>query len=156
MLALNPDLEITIYDLAEAIEYCHAREREDSALSRICFVTGDARTLDLESVFDLAIVSDLLHYFVDSEKKETLRRAIASLVPGGLLVVSKFRLDAAGAEPRFSAFFALQKHLETPNGGYLETDERTAEMLREAGGQQIEIIALNEEKSLVVGRRASS
>ena len=156
LLESNPALEITIYDLASAIHYCAARAETDPALSRIHLVTGDARTLPYVGEFDIVLISDLLHYFTDPEKTEVLRRAHKSLVPGGLLVVSKFRLDHSGSVPRFSAFFALQKHLENPNGGYLETDDHCVRILREVGAVAIEILPLNLEKSLIIGHSAGS
>jgi SAM-dependent methyltransferase len=156
LLRLNPELKVTIYDLKSAIDYSRERLRRDCDFERICFQVGDARTLAAEGEFDVAILSDLLHYFGDEEKTQVLGRALKCLRPGGLLVVSKFRLGTDGSEPRFSAFFALQKHLENPNGGYLETDQETGELLRNEGAEEVTIVPLNEEKTLVVGRRASA
>lgn len=155
LLAINPSLEITIYDLPDAIDYCQSHATGDLKLARVQLRAGDARTLAIENTFDLVILSDLLHYFVDTEKRVTLRRSLASLVPGGMVVISKFRLNQTGTEPRLSAFFALQKHLENPNGGYLETDAHTAQLLREEGAAGVTILHLNSEKTIIAGYRPS-
>jgi SAM-dependent methyltransferase len=149
----NPSLRITICDLPQAIGFCREQARNDRFLSQAELVEGDARAFSMKDRFDIVIIGDLLHYFAEGEKAEVIANALAALVEGGQLIVSKFRLDETGSAPRFSAFFALQKYLETPNGGYLETDLRCAEIVRETGGEQVEIIALHEQKSIIIARK---
>lgn len=150
---VNPSLQITICDLPPAIAFCREQARTDPFFSRVELVVEDARALAMKDRFDIVIVGDLLHYFVDGEKAKVIANALAALVQGGLLIISKFRLDETGSAPRFSAFFALQKHLETPNGGYLETDARCADIVREVGGEQVDTVVLHDQKSIILARK---
>lgn len=150
----NPELRLTIYDLPAAIAYCRTRAGDYSLPAQVELIEGDARDLALEARFDLVVISDLLHYLTDAEKVSVVARALRALVPDGLLVISKFRLDETGSAPRFSVFFALYKHLETPNGGYLETDAHCAELVREAGGREVQIVPVHEQKSVILAHRA--
>lgn len=154
-LDANPDLQVTIYDLPSAIAFCRGNIHCLPDVGRISLETGDARQLSYENSFDIALLSDLLHYFTLDEKREVLRRSLRALTGGGLLVVSKFRLDSNGVHPEASSYFAFQKYLETPNAGSLETDAQCANLLIDCGAINVSVVALSDERTLVMGRRAT-
>jgi hypothetical protein len=61
-----------------------------------------------------------------------LGKSAASLVPGGLLVVSDVLTDAGGATPSFAALFGVNMMLSAPNGG-VHSDADVARWFGEAG-----------------------
>jgi SAM-dependent methyltransferase len=149
----NPRLAATIVDLPDAIDHCRTRMREEPFPGPVVFEVRDARTFDRPETFDVAIISDLLHYFTGPEKREVVGRALCSLVADGVLAIAKFRLDRSGDGPPAAVFFSMQKYLETPNAAFLETDEECRTILQEAGARDIRVIALSEDKTLVTGRK---
>lgn len=155
MQSHNPDLEATILDLPEAIQFCARRSQEEPFEGVVDLREGDARALDDFESFDIVLMSDLLHYFRPEEKREVLERALRATKAGGTLAISKFRLDSDGHRPPSAAFFAFQKYLETPNAAYLETDQDCIDMLQGLGAVNIVNYAADNQKSILLCRCAS-
>jgi SAM-dependent methyltransferase len=153
ILTTYPNVRCTIVDLPAAVAYCKKRLEGFTHRARLDVIEGDALALAVESQFDLVFISDLLHYFSDAQKEEALVRAFRALKSGGTLVVSKFRLEANGIEPKFASHFALKKFLDSPTGGYLETNEETLALMTRLG-QNARIVPLNDTKTLVVAEKA--
>ena len=121
---------------------------------RIELVAGDALNFEDSSGYDIALISDLLHYFSIADKQRLIANASRALAPHGAVVVSKFSLDDSGMSPAGAAVFSLKIHVKRPDA-YLETDNDVVQMMRIAGLQDVTLEALDETKSMIVGRRAA-
>jgi demethylspheroidene O-methyltransferase len=154
LLRRAPQARVTIYDLPAVIEYCMERQASNPLLSRMEFVAGDALELDYEEEFDLVLMNDLLVYFDRDEKLDVLRRAHRALKVGGTLAVVKQRLENSGCSPARWALFSFRIFVTTGKG-YLEQDSELVELTQEAGFVDVQSIALEDERTLLTGRRAA-
>lgn len=154
LLERAPKARVTIYDLPAVVEYCKVRQASNSNFSRMRFVAGDALDLDYDQKYDLVLMNDLLVYFSRDEKLEVLRRARRALRIGGTLAVVKQKLSKNGCTPRRWALFSLRIFITTGKG-YLERDSELIDMTKAAGFDDVRAISLEDERTLVKGRRVS-
>ncbi len=151
VLARNPNATVRVLDIASGFAMCGPHRAHIDA-GRLELVVGDARTFAPEPRFDLVMLHELLELFPRAEKREILRRAAASLVPGGYLVVTKFDLDATGTRPISSSLFSLRMRLKT-EASYLETNEEVLTCLTDFGCVDLQIHQVQEIKAVLIGRR---
>ena len=84
----HPALSATILDLPAAIEHAAPILAGEGMGERIRHHAGDALTADLgDKIYDLILVSNLVHHFTDPQNRDLMARAARALVPGGLLVI---------------------------------------------------------------------
>jgi SAM-dependent methyltransferase len=152
LLELNPDLTVTVLDVAQSIAYCRERQGSNPNRDRLHFLVGDARTFEFTGEFDLVMMNDLLHYFPLEVKAGVVRRGVRALAPDGTLAIMKIRLDGAGVRPPSSALFSLMVLVNT-HTTWLETDFEAEALLRDAGLRDVRTLQLHEERSLVLGVR---
>jgi SAM-dependent methyltransferase len=77
------------------------QDARDRGLEQVEFRTGDAAALDADSEYDLVYARLLLTHLSDPE--ETLRRMIAAVEPGGVVVVEDLEHSAVFAYPKCHA-----------------------------------------------------
>jgi SAM-dependent methyltransferase len=152
LLERNQEVEVTFYDLENALERCRRRHEGQPYANRICWECGQAPALPFEGQFDVVMANDLLHYFDNPEKLVFLRAAHKALKPQGRFIVVKFRLDDTGCAPQNAAIFSFKMFLTT-HKSHLETDAELEVLAREAGFHSVERIPLDEMKTLVTGVR---
>lgn len=154
LLAAGPDVKVTLLDRPEVIAKAQLEHEAEIRNGRIELVAGDALNFEDGSEYDIALISDLLHYFSIADKQRLIVNASRALAPRGAVVVSKFSLDDSGMSPAAAAVFSLKIHIKRPDA-YLETDNEVVQMMRIAGLQDVTLEALDETKSMIVGRRAA-
>jgi ubiquinone/menaquinone biosynthesis C-methylase UbiE len=153
LLAAGHDVKVTLLDRPEVIAKAQLEHEAEIRNGRIELVAGDALNFEDSSGYDIALISDLLHYFSIADKQRLIVNASRALAPRGAVVVSKFSLDDSGMSPAGAAVFSLKIHVKRPDA-YLETDNEVIQMMRSAGLQDVTLEALDETKSMIVGRRA--
>jgi SAM-dependent methyltransferase len=84
----HSNLSSTVLDLAEAVEHAApilARERMGD---RVSHRAGDALSDDLgQSVWDIVLISQLVHHFNEEQNRSLVRRVAGSLKPGGVCIL---------------------------------------------------------------------
>jgi len=95
-----------------------ARENADAAgvSGRYHTLGGSAFETEWGSGFDLVLLANFLHQLDRDGCVALLRKARASLAPGGRGVAIEFLLNEDRVTPRFSAMFAFQMLGSTPQG----------------------------------------
>jgi SAM-dependent methyltransferase len=84
----HPSLGATILDLPEAIGQAAPILAAEGMGERIRHQPGDALADDLgEGVYDLILISNLVHHFSGRQNRDLVARAARALVPGGMLVI---------------------------------------------------------------------
>lgn len=129
-------LSACIFDLPTTRPFAEATVARFGLAERVRFQPGDYTTDRLPGGFDLAWLSQILHGEAPDMAAELVRRAAASLRPGGLLLVHEFLLDDPLDDvrdgPEFPALFSLNMLLGTAGGqSYAEGEVRG--MLEAAG-----------------------
>jgi hypothetical protein len=128
----NPELSATVYDLPTTRTFAERTIARFNLSQRISFTAGDYQVDPVPTGFDAAWLSHILHADGPANCAALLRKAVAALDPGGILMVQEFILDDAKDGPQFPALFSLNMLLGTEAGQAYSGSELTA-MMGEAG-----------------------
>lgn len=121
--AASPALHADVFDLPSVVGITQEHIDEGGLTDRVKTRTGDLRTDDFGSGYDLVLLSAIAHMLSEAENQDLLRRCRAALNPGGRLVIRDFLLNADKTEPRLAALFALNMLVATRAGSSYSEDE---------------------------------
>jgi predicted O-methyltransferase YrrM len=132
-----PGLHATVIDLppvaALAAEIIASLGAGDTVTAR----GGDYRSCELPAEQDVVLISGVFHREREAVCRDLIGRALATLVPGGLLLVSDVFADAGGASPAFATLFGLNMLLTARDGG-VHADADVAAWMEQAGCERTE------------------
>ncbi len=128
----NPGLSAVVYDLPTTRTFAEKTVARFDLSQRITFTSGDYHNDPLPSGFDAVWMSHILHIDGSEACSLLLRKAVAALNPGGMLMVQEFILDDAKDGPVFPALFSLNMLLGTTAGQSYSGGELIA-MMADAG-----------------------
>jgi SAM-dependent methyltransferase len=137
----NPQLDAVICDLATTRSFAQQTVERFGLSDRIGFVAVDFETEDVPEGFDAAWLSHVLHGMGPKSCEMVLRKAVAALEPGGVILVQEFILDDTKDAPLFPALFSLNMLLGTPEGQSYSQSELFG-MMTAAGATQLRRIPL--------------
>jgi SAM-dependent methyltransferase len=137
----NPGLSAVICDLPTTRDFAERTVERFGLSGRISFAAGDFEIEELPGGFDVAWLSHILHGVGPRECAQILKKALAALEPGGLLMVQEFILDDTKDAPLFPALFSLNMLLGTPEGQAYSESELIA-MLTAAGATEVRRLPL--------------
>ena len=137
----NPELTSVICDLPTTRSFAEQTVARFGLSDRISFVAGDFEAEGLPKGFDVAWLSHVLHGVGPSTCATVLRKAVAALDPGGMILIQEFILDDTKDAPLFPALFSLNMLLGTPEGQSYSEGE-LCEMLKAAGAADVRRIPL--------------
>ena len=129
---LHPGLSATVLDLPAALEHAAPLLAAEDMGDRVSMRPGDALVDDLgTSAYDVVFMASLVHHFEEAANRDLVRRAAATLRPGGVLVISDAIRLGARDNDQVSAFFDLYFAMTSKAG--LWTFEEMADWQRSAG-----------------------
>ncbi|MDD2582417.1 MAG: methyltransferase [Desulfuromonadaceae bacterium] len=151
----NPQLTAVVYDLPTTRPFAERTIARFDLAPRIGFTSGNYHTDPLPTGFDAVWVSHVLHSDGYDACTALLRKAAASINPGGILMVQEFILDDAKDGPQFPALFSLNMLLGTENGQAYSEQELVA-MVTEAGLSDVQRLELDlpNGAGIIQGRKA--
>ena len=132
----NPQLKATVYDLATTRPFAEKTIARFGLTNRIDFLDGDYLEEEIKGSYDAAWLSHILHAEGPDDCRQIIRKTVAALEPGGLILVHEFLLDNTMDGPLFPALFSLNMLLGTP-GGQSYSEKQIMDMLAEAGVKEI-------------------
>jgi hypothetical protein len=91
--------------------------KEAGLESRISLLPGDFNKDGLGGPYDVALMSDILHYQDFATNAALVKRVLAHLAPGGRLVIKDRFLTEAGTGPAWTTAFAVHILVNTQQGG---------------------------------------
>ena len=138
----NPQLTATVYDLPTTRRFAEKTIASFGLSDRITFQEGDFISNDVPGGFDVAWLSHILHGEGAEGCAVILKRAVAALEPGGMLMVQEFILDDNMDGPLFPALFSLNMLLGTPQGRSY-SQRQLEEMMAAAGVGSIRRLELD-------------
>jgi hypothetical protein len=112
----NPELSAVVYDLPTTRGFAEKTIGSFGLSSRITFNDGDFLHKGIEGTFDVAWLSHIMHGEGPEGCVLILKKAMAALEPGGMIMVQEFVLDDSLDGPLFPALFSLNMLLGTPAG----------------------------------------
>ena len=127
-----PELTATVFDLPATLRLTERTVKEAGLESRIVLLPGDFNKDGLGGPYDVALMSDILHYQDFSTNAALVKRVWAHLAPGGRLVIKDRFLNEAGTGPAWTTAFAVHILVNTERGGCYKTAD-AIQWMREAG-----------------------
>lgn len=150
--AANPELSADILDLPSVAPIATRHIQEAGLADRVCVRTGDLRSDDLGSGYDLVYVSAICHMLSPEENGDLLRRCHAALAPGGRIVIQDFILEPDKTAPKWGALFALNMLVGT-HGGSSYSEPEYATWLSSAGFRDTRRVRLPGPAGLMIAVR---
>jgi len=131
-----PGAEIAVFDTPATLRVTRKILREKGVEGRVRLVEGDFLKDPLGGPYDFVWISQILHAFSVRDCLRLLRKARASLAPGGRLAVQEFLLAEGKTSPPGPVFFSVHMVAVT-EGGRAYTAGEIAGMMRKAGFRKI-------------------
>jgi predicted O-methyltransferase YrrM len=132
----NPGLEATVYDLPATRPFAEQVISRFGVSDRVQFQEGDYLEDEIEGRYDVAWLSHILHGESPEDCQLIIKKAVATLKPGGLIMVHDFILNNDLAGPLFPALFSLNM-LTGTEGGRSYSEKQIMEMLAKAGAKDL-------------------
>jgi SAM-dependent methyltransferase len=145
-----PGLNATVFDLPATLRLTERTVKEAGLESRIALLPGDFNKDGLGGPYDIALMSDILHYQEFSTNASLVKRVWAHLAPGGRLVIKDRFLNEAGTGPAWTTAFAVHILVNTERGGCY----KTADAIQWMGDAGFASITELEPSAVVQGIRA--
>ena len=141
-LAKNPTLHATVCDRPPALDVAKEIASTHKAGARLSYLPLDVMVEDIPGTYDVIWYSNVLHIYSPEDNQALLRRALASLNPGGrLLIQDAFLHDREGLFPEEASLFAVSMLLFTERGNTYSAAE-TRVWLRDAGFGRIKVLRM--------------
>ncbi|THJ25582.1 MAG: methyltransferase [Nitrospira sp. CG24E] len=141
-LAKNPTLRATVCDRPAALDVAQEIASTHKAAARLSCLSLDIMREDIPGAYDVIWYSNVLHIYSPKDNRALFRRALASLNPGGrLLIQDAFLHDRDGLFPEEASLFAVSMLLFTEEGNTYSAAEAKA-WLMEAGFERIKVLRM--------------
>ncbi len=141
-LAKNPALLATVCDRPVALDVAKEIAATHKAGARLSYLPLDVMTEDIPGNYDIVWYSNVLHIYSPNDNQALFRRALASLNPGGrLLIQDAFLHDRNGLFPEEASLFAVSMLLFTERGNTYSAAETRA-WLTDAGFERIKVLRM--------------
>ncbi len=131
-----PGLRAVVLDLPEVVPIAAEEIATAGLADRVTTLGGDYHADPLRAdgarPYDAVYVANIIHSLAPAATADLLRRAVAELAPGGLVVVKDFFLDDSRTAPAFGARFAVNMLVGTA-GGKSYTWSETEGLLGDVG-----------------------
>ncbi len=131
-----PALKATVFDLPATLALTQRTVKEAGMEDRISLVPGNFNTDDLGGLYDVILMSDVLHYQSYEANARVVRKTFSHLAPGGRLVIKDRYLDASGTSPAWTTAFAVHIFVNTEQGACYRTAD-AMEWMRASGFERI-------------------
>lgn len=147
-----PNLKATVFDLPQTLLVTERYVREAGLRDRIALKPGNFNTDLLGGPYDVALMSDILHYQDHDINAALVKKVFAHLSPKGRLVIKDRFLDPDRTSPAWTTAFAVHIMVNTEHGDCFTTQEALAWMTN-AGFQSVTEL---EPRAIVQGTKAAS
>jgi len=128
----NPQAQFWAIDWANVLEVARANAARAGISDRYHTIPGSAFDVEYGNDYDLTLVINFLHHFDIADCEKLLKKAHASLNPGGRVVILELVPNEDRVSPRLPATFPLIMLAGTP-GGDTYTFKQYEQMLKNSG-----------------------
>jgi predicted O-methyltransferase YrrM len=146
-----PELTATVFDLPATLRLTERTVKEAGLESRIALRSGDFNRDSLGGPYDVALMSDILHYQDFATNAALIQKVYSHLAPAGRLVIKDRFLDEMGTGPAWTTAFAVHILVNTQQGGCYKTKDAVQWMTQAGFDSVIEL----ERTAVVQGMKAA-
>lgn len=132
-----PNLTATVFDLPQTLKVTKVYVEEAALCERIALQSGNFHCDEFDGVYDVALMSDILHYQDGPTNAALVEKVYNHLSPGGRLIIKDRFLDPDRTSPAWTTAFAVHILVNTEKGQCFTIDEARQWMER-AGFQTVE------------------
>lgn len=144
-----PDLIATVFDLPQTIKVTEQSIQKAGLGKRIRLISGDFHSDSFQGSYDVALMSDILHYQDGRTNAALVKKVYDHLVEKGRLIIKDRFLDASGTSPAWTTAFAVHIMVNTEKGQCF-TSEEAMKWMEEVGFQAISEL---ESRAIVQGSK---
>jgi hypothetical protein len=135
----NSDLKATVFDLPTTRPFAEKTIKRFEMSDRIDFQAGNYLEDEIDGRYDAAWLSHILHGEGPDSCQQIIRKTVAALEPGGIIIIHEFILNNTMDGPLFPALFSLNMLLRT-DAGQAYSEQQLRDMLAAAGAKEIQRI----------------
>ncbi|MCP4252247.1 MAG: methyltransferase domain-containing protein [Candidatus Scalindua sp.] len=149
----NRNLKAVVFDLPDVIKLTKEHIKESGMTGQVTTKTGNCLEDSLgKGLYDIVLVSHLLHAYDASENQKILKKCWDSLVKDGIVVIQEFILNTSKTMPPFGTLFSLNMLMGTQGGSSYSAVEMK-EWLIKAGFKKLKRIDLSMDSGLIIGSK---
>ena len=148
----NDGLKATVYDLPTTRPFAERTIQRFKLADRIDFMDGNYLEDPVKGNYDVAWLSHILHGEGPDDCRMIIKKAVAALEPGGMIIIHDFILNNSMDGPLFPALFSLNMLLGTESGQSY-SEQQIMDMLAAAGTRDIRRVAIDtpNDSGIIVG-----
>jgi len=151
--AKNRNLKAVVFDLPDVIKLTKEHIKESGMTGQITAKAGNCLEDSLgKGLYDIVLVSHLLHAYDVSENQKILKKCWDSLIKDGIVVIQEFILNPSKTMPLFGTLFSLNMLMGTQGGSSYSAVEMKG-WLKKAGFKNLKIIDLGMDSGLIIGKK---
>ncbi|MCA9420077.1 MAG: methyltransferase domain-containing protein [Nitrospira sp.] len=133
----HPKLSATVFDLPQTLKVAKQHVERVGLESRIHLQGGNFHVDAFQGTYDLALMSDILHYQDGMANAALVKKVYACLNEGGRLIIKDRFLDPSKTSPAWTTAFAVHILVNTECGECFTTQE-SHQWLEQAGFRMVE------------------
>ena len=131
-----PDLLATVFDLPQTLTLTKKIVEEAGLEHRIKLAPGNFNTDSFDGVYDVALMSDVLHYQNGETNAALVGKIFDHLTRDGRLIIKDRFLDGSRTSPAWTTAFAVHIMVNTEQGQCF-TAQEAMNWIRQAGFQSV-------------------
>jgi len=131
-----PELTATVFDLPQTLTVTRRTIQEAGLEGRIALLPGNFLSDSFQGSYDIALMSDILHYQDGETNAALVQKVYHHLVEGGRLVIKDRFLDPSRTSPAWTTAFAVHILVNTERGQCFTSQDAMAWM-EESGFQSV-------------------
>ncbi len=146
----NPRLEVVCLDLPLTLEVSKENIAKNNLNNQFKTIEGSFWEVEFGSGYDLIWLSQIIHGHSEEKCLRLIKKSVASLAPGGRLIIHDFLLNDDCASPYQAALFSTHMLVITEGGQSYSANE-ARDWFAQAGLKQIQALEIDAQSSLMVG-----
>jgi len=131
-----PELNATVFDLPQTLVLTEKVIKKVGLEDRIRTTSGNFHVDSFDGTYDVALMSDILHYQDGEVNAKLVAKIYHALSDGGQLVIKDRFLDSTGTSPAWTTAFAVHIMVNTEHGQCFTTHE-ALQWMTDAGFQEV-------------------
>ncbi len=149
----NRNLKAVVFDLPDVIKLTKEHIKESGMTGQVTTKAGNCLEDSVgKGLYDMVLVSHLLHAYDASENQKILKKCWDSLIKDGIVVIQEFILNPSKTMPPFGTLFSLNMLMGTQGGSSYSAVEMN-EWLKKAGFKNLKRIELGMDSGLIIGKK---